>query len=151
MDWYYICVPITTRKYLIDDLMAKTEHKQFHGVFKVPSGDKITTTLFVMVFEDDNAKVAYCPALDIYGYGATEKEAKDSFEVSLDEYFSYTLNKGTLLVDLERLGWKCKSKHRLRPPTFTQLLSKNKEMSHIFNSRSFKKLDRSISISLPCS
>lgn len=128
--------------------MSNTKH--FQGTFDSPSGDKITVQLFVMLFMDDNSYVSYCPAINVYGYGSTESEAKSSFEVCLDEFFTYTLNKGTLFTELENLGWKCKSKKRLQPPTLTQLISRNKDVTEIWNTRNFTKFDKSITLPLSC-
>jgi len=38
------------------------------------------------------------------GYGANEDEANNSFEVTLGEYFRYTVNKNTLAADLKKMG-----------------------------------------------
>lgn len=130
--------------------MEKPKHKQFQGTFNTPSGDRIATQLFVLLFIDDNSFVAYCPAINVYGYGVTEQEARDSFEVCLDEFFTYTLNKGTLFTELTLLGWRCKNKQNLKPPTLVQLLSKNAEVANILNHKNFTKFDRSINIPAGC-
>lgn len=124
--------------------------KTFKGTFGTPSGDEIVTKLFVMMFVDDGSFVAYCPALRIYGYGATEEEAKSSFEVCIDEFFRYTLNKGTLFVDLEQLGWKCKNKKRIQPPSLSYLIATDQDVSDIWNHKSFQKFDKSITIPAAC-
>lgn len=128
----------------------ETINKKFNGTFKAPSGDKITAQLFVMLFADGDTTVAYCPAINVYGYGSDEEQARASFEVCLDEFFTYTLNKGTLFVELEHLGWHCKSKHRLKPPTLAQLITRNKEMSDIWNNKNFTKFDKQIAIPASC-
>lgn len=130
--------------------MEEPKHKQFKGTFKAPSGDRIATQLFVLLFMDDNSYIAYCPAINVYGYGATEQEAKDSFEVCLDEFFTYTLNKGTLFDELSLLGWKCKNKKNPKPPTLAHLISKNEEVADIWNHKNFTKFDRSIIIPAVC-
>jgi uncharacterized protein YdiU (UPF0061 family) len=110
---------------------------------------KIKCNLFLLIFEEDNNIITYCPALDLSGYGVTEEEAKKSFEVTLSEYFRYTTKKGTLAEDLKKLGWKIRKDLNKKPvpPTMENLLSKNEDFSRIFNSYDFHK--RSTIINMP--
>ena len=73
----------------------------------------VKLNLPVMFFEEDGVQIAYIPVLDISGYGKTEQEAKDSLEVSLSEYFSYTIRKNTFIEDLKTHGWTIKKKPSL--------------------------------------
>lgn len=68
-------------------------------------GQSIDYNLALVLFEEDNITFCYCPTLDITGYGHNEKEANKSFEITLHEYFDYTLKEKTLKADLTRLGW----------------------------------------------
>jgi hypothetical protein len=77
------------------------------------SNRTIEVSLSVILFKDNGSNVAFCPALNVYGYGETESEAKKSFEFSLSEFFRYTLNKKTLNSELEALGWKIKTRQEL--------------------------------------
>gem|GEM_PF-1268150 len=36
--------------------------------------------------------IAYSPALDLSGYGKTEEEARDSFNIVLKGHFDYAIN-----------------------------------------------------------
>jgi len=58
--------------------------------------------------EDDDTFIVYSPALDVSGYGDTEEEARKSFELTLEEFINYTINKKTFQSELTRLGWKIK-------------------------------------------
>lgn len=114
------------------------------------SGEKGTVDLQVPVisFIDDNTHIFYCPALDLSGYGMDETDARVSFDIVLEEFLSYTTNKGTLWADLKKLGWSVKkSKQKpATPPPMTELLEKNKEFSRIFNNYSFKKFNTDVSL-----
>jgi hypothetical protein len=111
---------------------------------KIKTNNKeIRVRLSYILFEDGGQTVVYCPALDVYGYGADEREAKESFKVCMGEFFKYTLNKKTFEDVLSQLGWQKKSK-KYTPPLFSNLLSKNKTLSEILNTRPFKKVDTSV-------
>lgn len=64
-------------------------------------GVAIRLALFSYIEED--VHVVYAPALDLYGYGNDEFEARASFSVALEEYVSYTTTEHTLSDDLRRL------------------------------------------------
>jgi hypothetical protein len=114
--------------------------------------NKITVNLFVILFNEEGTVIAFCPALDIYGYGNNALEAQNSFDVALEEYFRYTINKNTLHDDLTSRGWKLagsKSKRNgLIPPTMSELLNLNSDFGEIFNTHEFQKLNRAVV--LPC-
>ncbi|MCK5104631.1 MAG: hypothetical protein KAQ62_27440 [Cyclobacteriaceae bacterium] len=115
------------------------------------SGVKIKVTIDLISFEDEGSIIFYCPALDLSGYGNDEKEAKQSFQVVLDQYFSYTLNKGTFTKELKKLGWKVtKSKRKpITPPNLESLLRDNENFSNIFNTHDFRKFTEGIDMPQP--
>lgn len=105
----------------------------------------ISVNLPLIVFEEDNSHVVYCPALDVSGYGNTEAEATDSFQIALSEFFRYTTHKKTFEAELRRLGWQFKKMGKpMVPPTLAQLLIENENFSNIFNNFSFRKFDKAI-------
>ncbi|MBL7112323.1 MAG: hypothetical protein ISS19_10330 [Bacteroidales bacterium] len=114
------------------------------------SSDKqaIECKLPIIIFEEDNSHIFYCPALDLSGYGETEGEASDSFEDVLSEYFKYTTNKGTLAKDLRRHGWIVRKsmKKKASPPPLSKLLQTNDDFSRIFNNHDFKKTETVVSL-----
>ena len=102
----------------------------------------------LIVFTEDGNKIVYCPVLDICGYGKTQKEAFDSFEITLGEFFLYTTRKKTLESELKRLGWtvgKTKFK-KMTPPPMSKLLSENDNFSRIFNNFEYRKIDQEIAM-----
>ena len=107
---------------------------------------KVTVKLALLLFEDGGVNIAYCPAVNVYGYGNTSTEASKSFEVCLEEFFTYTLHKKTLVKELENLGWRIKKEHKFYPPEFSSLLDKNKTLHKILNTRNFTKIDQDFTI-----
>jgi hypothetical protein len=124
-----------------------TPEGQFHGTW-TSSSHKISINLPFIIFEEGDCQVVYCPALDVSGYGDTEAEAFESFEVCLGEFLLYTTHKKTFLDELKRLGWVIKkSKFKpMVPPQISQLLEGNENFSRIFNNFPFRKIDQAVSL-----
>lgn len=110
--------------------------------------NEVQVNLALIIFEEDGSHIAYCPALELSGYGYTEEEAKKSFETSLSEFFRYLMNKKTFEKEFIRLGWTIKKKHDkiMIPPSMTELLNGNENFSRIFNNFPFKKIDERIAL-----
>ena len=128
------------------ELMTKKEGV-IRGEWK-NAKNQIDLMISMIVFEEDDVHIAYCPALDLSGYGKSENEALESFNIVMGEYFTYTTNKKTLAVDLKKHGWLVKNSKTkpMRPPDLSTLLSTNKDFNRIFNNFSFKKVDQRVSI-----
>lgn len=124
------------------------KHSRFNGNVSFKSGEKVTCDLPVILFEEDNNTLCYCPALDIAGYGANENDAQRSFEITLSEYFDYTLKKKTLKTDLSRLGWKFRAnwKKKMMPPDLSTSLGKNAHFKNIFETFPLKKVNKTVNI-----
>ena len=56
----------------------------------------VKVRLPLIMFSEDDTQIIYCPALDLSGYGKTEPEARESFEITFDQFLQYTINKKTL-------------------------------------------------------
>lgn len=119
----------------------KQVNAQFKGKWE-SSNKRIGVNLPLILFTEENTEFAYCPALNLTGYGETETDAMKSFEVVLGEYLLYTTRKKTLLEDLKQFGWAVRKTLRgsMRPPTMESLLKQNDEFSRIFNTHNFKKV-----------
>ena len=51
----------------------------------------------LLQFEEDGRTIIYSPAFDLSGYGNNKEEAKASFEISIEEFFSiHTQQKDSL-------------------------------------------------------
>ena len=115
----------------------------------ISSKNRIKCNLPLIIFKEDDTVITFCPALDLSGYGSTEKEAKRSFEITLSEYFRYTVNKKTLAEDLTKHGWTIRKSLRKAPvpPTMEHLLQNNEDFCRIFNTHDFQK--RSTTVDIP--
>ena len=69
----------------------------------------ISADVTVMVYEQGDYMVAYCPALDLSSYGKTENEAVAAFREALDIFLEYCVEEGTLEQNLIACGWKLRS------------------------------------------
>jgi hypothetical protein len=107
----------------------------------------IQINLAMIAFEEDKSNIIYCPALDLSGYGKTENEARESFETTLSEFFSYTIHKKTFPDVLKEMGWSVRKRgKRMTPPTMQKLLENNDNFNRIFNNFPFHKFDQPISM-----
>ncbi|MBW7891171.1 MAG: hypothetical protein H3C48_09160 [Chitinophagaceae bacterium] len=101
----------------------------------------------VLFFEEDDIYYAFLPSFDLMGYGKTEKEAKESLKVVLDEFLRYTLNKNTLYIELQRLGWKIRSKKKpMLAPQISDLINTNEELREIVNSKQYTTSNYQVSV-----
>lgn len=118
----------------------------------ITSGKMVEVRLDIIYFEEGISTIVYCPALDLSGYGLDEAEAEASFRISAEEFFRYTINKGTLRACLTKLGWILNKNPRKKmiPPQMDQMLQKNRQFKSIFNNHSFRKTAKSISIPCAC-
>lgn len=102
------------------------DNLSFNG--KYEEGDtQITIKVGVYLFKEDNTFIAYCPALDMSGYGESEIEAKKSFEQSMMMYVEYCVHKNTLVADLKKHGWDIKSKkqRKIKCPDISAMINKH--------------------------
>jgi len=120
---------------------------QFSGTWQ-NKNHKVQVNIPLYIFEENDTIIYYCPALDVYGYGDNDKQARESFEISLSEFFTYTLNKKTFLKEMQRLGWTTKkNKHKpMTPPSLNQMIETNEEFSNLLNNVPFRKIHQNIEI-----
>lgn len=112
----------------------------------------IDVNLSLIIFEEDQCSIVYCPALDVSGYGKSEDEAMQSFTTCLGDFFSYTIHKKTFYSEMTNMGWKIKKSkiQKMTPPTISHLLESNENFSRIFNEHDFRKVDKPIGIPVSC-
>jgi predicted RNase H-like HicB family nuclease len=78
------------------------------GIFRAElssKAHKLTVSLELYKFREDNAYIMYCPALDLSTSGNSEEEAEKSFSETFQIYINYCLQKRTLVEDLQKNGW----------------------------------------------
>ena len=95
---------------------------------------KVDVKVDLIEFQEDNVWFAFSPALDLIGYGENQIEARKSWEVILQEYITYAINKKTLTKDLQHRGWQIRNnKTVFKPPTFSWMLQNNSQLKDVFN------------------
>lgn len=100
---------------------------------------KIDLNVPVILFKENDVTIAYCPVLDLSGYGNTEKEARESFEIVLSEFLDYTTKHKTIDKELKRLGWTVsKKENKIALPEWNI----NKSIME----RNFKKINKPLSV-----
>jgi len=67
--------------------------------------DTITVGINVVIVQEENQLIAYCPALELSSYGDNIEQAKKRFEKEIEIFFEETSNRGTLEKYLLKLGW----------------------------------------------
>ncbi len=83
--------------------MSSTKTSQFKKV--------ISADVTVMLYEQGEYIMAYCPALDLSSYAKTEAKAFVSFKEALDIFLEYCAEHGTLEQNLVACGWKLTQGH----------------------------------------
>jgi len=73
----------------------------------------------VIIFQEGNKFVAYCPALDLSSCGDTEVQARRRFTEAVQVFFRELIAMGTLEEVLEESGWR-KDPHKQvwSPPVY---------------------------------
>jgi hypothetical protein len=114
------------------------------------SKNTISADVQLINFIETDIHFCYCPQLDITGYGNTEDEAFESFQIVSKEFFNYTTNKDTLVKILMNLVWKIKKGTSKKPkdvviPTWQNLLQNNSTLEDI-TKKEFKVRNYSVGI-----
>lgn len=137
-------------KLLVNLCVKINNMKQIGFKAKVKKGNvTINVSVPLLSFKEDDAFIVYSPALDISGYGDTEEEARKSFELTLEEFISYTLNKNTFQLELTRLGWKIKKRNilnRYTPPPLDELIIQKDYLSSIIREKDFHSYRETIQL-----
>jgi len=117
--------------------------QQFNGRYPMKKGTGISVSLSVILYEEDGIHYAYCAALDILGYGNDEAEARQSFEIMLEEILKYAISEGTLSALLESYGWE-----KRQPPKTSDLIARSSELADIVDNKAYRTIREDIT--LPC-
>ena len=105
----------------------------------------INVKLSLIEFEEDGLHFVYSPALDLTGYGVTEKDARDSYNIAMEEFLKYTSNKTTINKELKRLGWTI-TNTKIQAPTLPQLIQSRQYLEEIFTEKQYRKRDENVAI-----
>lgn len=124
----------------------KQNSRFFAKLFNKTHRQNIEVTVDIIEYQEEDIFYVYSPALDLIGYGQNDQEARQSWEVILEEYLDYALNKKTLIKDLQSRGWVVKGKKQFKPPTFSWMLQHNEQLTDMYNKHNFHKTSRPISV-----
>ena len=100
-------------------------------------------SLDIYLFKDKGLTYAYCPSLNIIGYGNNQKDAKEEMEYLLHEYFDFAIKKNTLAVDLASHGWKKGGKGDFTAPSVSYLMKKYPDFKDLIENREYYKYNQS--------
>lgn len=103
-------------------------------------------SLDVYLFRDKGLVFAYCPSLNIIGYGGNQKGAKEEMTYLLHEYFDFTIKKGTLEADLSGHGWKTDGEGSFTAPSVLYLMRKYPDFKELIENREYYKYNQSKAI-----
>ena len=76
----------------------------------------VQVQLGVLIFQEENSFIAYCPALQMSAYGESVSDAKEAFEDLIKSYIEDTEKMGTLEEDLKKHGWQKNTIKRIVEP-----------------------------------
>lgn len=84
------------------------------------SKESIKLQLDVLIINEEEYFVAYCPALELSSYGKSQSEAKAAFEVEIKIFIDETAKSGNLEKYLLKHGWTLQQIPELsyEPPRF---------------------------------
>lgn len=111
------------------------------------SKEFISIRVSVYTFEEDGSKIAYCPSLDLSGYGRTKKDAAADLEFVLKHWLMDQMENNSLREDLAAHGWEMKSEDRANEPSFADTVRRNAQLKRLGN-KEFSKKNKQLR--LPC-
>ena len=111
----------------------------------------VKANIVLICFKEVDTFIIYSPHLEVTGYGQSEKEALDSFNISLKIFLDYTINKNTLHEELISLGWELKKGTLKKPkkinaPSWTNLIKRNADLEDILNNKNITTTHREVAI-----
>jgi hypothetical protein len=136
---------LSNQKYFLNENTAMP-NKVGHEAHYNDGKHTVNVKLSLIEFEEDGLFFVYSPALDLTGYGKTHEEARDSYNIAMEEFIKYTTNKKTAAEVLSNLGWNVSKKKSISAPSLSELLQTRGYLEEIFTERQFRKTDEEVSI-----
>lgn len=119
------------------------------GEYKHSKNTSIMINLQILEFKEDDIFIVYSPHLDLSGYGKNKDEARKSFEIAIEDFLSYTLNKDTFAKVLIDLGWKIRMRAKVKKPkapSFSEMVANNEYLSEILDNHDIHMYQKPISM-----
>ena len=91
-------------------------------------------------YPDGDMFIAYCPSLNLIGYGNGEENAKKDFEWMMDDYLNDMVTKGTLEEDLKNHGWTV-VKESFSEPKISDMMSKSDELKDFIDKGLYHRIN----------
>ena len=88
---------------------------------------------------DGNMYIAYCPSLNLIGYGNGEDNAKKDFEWIMGDYLHDMIRQGTLEQDLKEHGWTV-TKSVFNEPRISDMMSKDKDLKDFIDDALYHRI-----------
>ena len=85
-------------------------------LIKAHGNKSIEIQLGVLIFQEGESYIAYCPSLDLSTYGDSVADAKEAFEDLIKSYSEDCEKMGTLEKDLAAHGWTKQLNKGILPP-----------------------------------
>lgn len=108
---------------------------------------QVDVQLSILTFKEDDIYFMYCPELDIVGYGKTEKVASGSFDVVLNQFFTFTITHNTFHKEMKRLGWKLSDGKSGKAPELPQMVSNRDYLVEIMQN-DYRKSSKEFTVSV---
>ena len=89
---------------------------------KTEGNNIVEMPVSLLVFQQGDYYVAYCPSLELSSYGISVEDAKEGFDDAMNIYLEHCEKQGTLEADLVKHGWTIERKPtKLEPPARIKL------------------------------
>ncbi len=95
---------------------------------------------------DGDIYIAYCPSLNLVGYGHGENAAKKDFEFVLSDYLKEQMDNHTLREDLIAQGWK-RFNHSdidFDEPMPSDMIGKDEQLEEVINTLPYSRINQSL-------
>ena len=106
-------------------------------------GIQVKVSVFVYADEEHpsgNMFIAYCPSLNLVGYGNGEENATKDFEWIIDDYLNEMMTQGTLEEDLLSHGWKIVRKS-FSEPKISDMIRRNHDLRRFINEGIYQRIN----------
>ena len=114
------------------------------NTIKVSSkGIEVKVSVFVYLdtkHPDGDMFIAYCPSLNLVGYGNGEENARKDFEWIMNDYLNDMVSQGTLAKDLVSLGWK-EGKRSFSEPKVSDMMKTNRDLKKFIDEVPYQKIN----------
>lgn len=106
-------------------------------------GIQVRVSVFVYLdteHPDGDMYIAYCPSLNLVGYGNGMENAKKDFEWIMEDYLDDMLKQGTLEKDLVEHGWKA-TKKSFSEPIVSDMVNHNQQLRDVVNKGGYQNIN----------